>query len=834
MKENTHNCPHAEMNKNVFRTEYPFSYTHDGYTYGLPCPRPDKGLKYESLELTFCTAKHDARRVVLNTDMEDREFAALDVNGHYDIHLSLCGEHVMGPAVNPTPVTAYVYRKKRRKPLYKVELEQTASDYNGNLSDVQLRPGDYFVLIDGITANYTCQFDIEELGGMDTYHFSILEHGSRLEHPTLVCRQIEELPLLQLKPSKGQLKEYDIYHLNCYNSAYRKVYTRRCNVSENAMTISLMDLAWPVDDHYTLVLYHNNQPFMVYTYTLLDRKICHLRDTYLPAFGPVYTLATTIEHQEGSDRFTGEPGFSPVKEYVLNVLSGDLSAGNLMVVCEMQPSEEFVMSIMELLHCTSSVGVVDAEKLVWEWERCGKNCMNILTEYYAVHIRNAGLLLKARHQPLLEALDEHIQKDLQTVYFFEKVGTIESLLGRLTCTETHFEPRRRLIVMDYEGPDVAYIVNGMLSVNANCRMDPRSLKALSDLVMNKEDVFAPMDRQALNRWTLDTILPYVGKEYGMELEDHLNEMLEVLIDFSKIPLPGNPVDVMEDCMKELNDMVGLDTLKARLKSLFNRVKFDNMRLEQGLPSLGENRHHMIFTGNPGTGKTTVARIMGKIFKQLGVLSNGEVITAERADMVGKYVGHTEDQMKDLLEKARGNVLFIDEAYSLCDNNGPDRSDFGHRAIECLLGVLANPDSDMIIIMAGYEKQMKQLLDMNPGLRGRFTHTFNFEDYDAEQLLEISINKLYGKQFSLDDSVKVAMKECICRALEAKDEQFHNARWAEQFVMQGILTAMADRLCTENRPLTYEELRTVTVEDVKTGYTQTVPASKQVRNQVGFR
>ena len=234
-------------------------------------------------------------------------------------------------------------------------------------------------------------------------------------------------------------------------------------------------------------------------------------------------------------------------------------------------------------------------------------------------------------------------------------------------------------------------------------------------------------------------------------------------------------------------------------------------------------------------------MIGRVFKELGILSKGEVITAERADMVGKYIGHTEDNMKSLLEKAKGNVLFIDEAYSLCDNRSEDRADFGHRALECLLTALASNESDMIVIMAGYEKQMKRMLETNPGMRGRFPYLFNFEDYTAEELSQICVNKLVAKEFAVTEDVKDVLVEYIRKAVQEKGTDFHNARWAEQFAMVGIVSAMAGRIAKAgNRtPIATGDLCNVLAEDVVKGYELTKqwsdkkPASQPVRS-IGFR
>ena len=144
---------------------------------------------------------------------------------------------------------------------------------------------------------------------------------------------------------------------------------------------------------------------------------------------------------------------------------------------------------------------------------------------------------------------------------------------------------------------------------------------------------------------------------------------------------------------------------------------------------------MIFTGNPGTGKTTVAKMVGKIYHALGQLSTGEVIVTGRSQLVGRFIGETEKNMQEILERARGNVLFIDEAYTLYDG-ASDHKDFGFRVLESLLAVLALEHADILVIFAGYEKEMKAMMDANLGLWGRFPHQFHFEDYSVDELLQI--------------------------------------------------------------------------------------------------
>lgn len=243
---------------------------------------------------------------------------------------------------------------------------------------------------------------------------------------------------------------------------------------------------------------------------------------------------------------------------------------------------------------------------------------------------------------------------------------------------------------------------------------------------------------------------------------------------------------------------------------------------------------MIFTGNPGTGKTTVARMVGKIFKDLGLLKEGRVITADRSSLIGRYIGETEQRMEELLKSAHGNVLFIDEAYSLCDNNSGDRKDFGCRVLECLLPVLADPNNDILIILAGYEKEMNQMLDLNPGMRGRFPYTFSFEDFTDEELNEMALRLIKRMDYVVEPAAIDYLKNSIGQAVKGKDRFFHNGRWVTQVVEKGILGAMSERLydidpVKENREL----FRTITENDIRKGFDEMKPKVRQERRIVGF-
>ncbi len=263
-------------------------------------------------------------------------------------------------------------------------------------------------------------------------------------------------------------------------------------------------------------------------------------------------------------------------------------------------------------------------------------------------------------------------------------------------------------------------------------------------------------------------------------------------------------------MSKLEKMVGLDELKQNITSHLNFIRMVNNRMSMGLhtsmPPL-----HMIFTGNPGTGKSTVADFMGEIYASMGILSHGEVIKVEKRDLVGQHVGETEEKMNQLLDRAKGNVLFIDEAYQLWSNE--DSNDYGKIVLESLLAVLANDQLDMIVILAGYTKEMEKLIEMNSGIKSRFPYTFNFEDYSAEELMEIAELTIKNENFILSASARKRLAALIKLEVDKKEASFGNARFVKHLISTKILPAMAGRLARMKTAPTEKQLMTISAADI---------------------
>lgn len=267
--------------------------------------------------------------------------------------------------------------------------------------------------------------------------------------------------------------------------------------------------------------------------------------------------------------------------------------------------------------------------------------------------------------------------------------------------------------------------------------------------------------------------------------------------------------------EELNRLVGLRRLKEDMEEARMMALFLKERKELCLEQRGESRHHMLFLGNPGTGKTTVARLVGQIYHRMGLLSKGHTVITCRTNLVGEYIGHTEKRMKEVLEEARGGVLFIDEAYTLVSHE-QESNDYGKEVIHALLTVLSEPNPDMIIILAGYEDKMKNLLRMNPGLKDRFPLQFHFDDYSSDELLEIAHRTLKDRNFALTPEADRCLKDLIEKASARRDEHFGNGRWVHNLIEQGLIKSMARRVMSRFSPAVAgrELFSTIELSDVE--------------------
>ena len=265
---------------------------------------------------------------------------------------------------------------------------------------------------------------------------------------------------------------------------------------------------------------------------------------------------------------------------------------------------------------------------------------------------------------------------------------------------------------------------------------------------------------------------------------------------------------LDEQLQKLEDLTGLQAVKQDLNSLINLIRVRKMREDRGMPQ-GAMTLHMAFLGNPGTGKTTVARILAGIYKSLGVLSKGQLVEVDRSGLVSGYVGQTAIKTKEVIDSAMGGVLFIDEAYALTANTG--KGDFGQEAVNTLLKAMEDNRDDLIVIVAGYSDLMMEFLDSNPGLRSRFNKIITFEDYMPDELLDIFKSICTKSGMKVTEEAEKAVLDFFIERCELNLKTFANARDIRNFYERAI-TNQANRLASIESP-TNGQLETLTIDDV---------------------
>ncbi|MDQ6418106.1 AAA family ATPase [Paenibacillus sp. LHD-117] len=245
------------------------------------------------------------------------------------------------------------------------------------------------------------------------------------------------------------------------------------------------------------------------------------------------------------------------------------------------------------------------------------------------------------------------------------------------------------------------------------------------------------------------------------------------------PLPA--VDHFAEIQKELDPMIGMENVKQLVYEIYALLYISRMRTEAGLFG-GSQVYHMIFKGNPGTGKTTIARIIAKLFQKMGVLTKGHLIEVERADLVGEYIGHTAQKTRDLVRKALGGVLFIDEAYSLARGG---EKDFGKEAIDTLVKAMEDHRNGFILILAGYPLEIEQFLMTNPGLPSRFPIQIEFPDYSVDQLLQIGELMVKERDYVMMPQTLFKLRQHLMQEKQNEMFSFSNARFVRNTIEKAI-------------------------------------------------
>ncbi len=333
------------------------------------------------------------------------------------------------------------------------------------------------------------------------------------------------------------------------------------------------------------------------------------------------------------------------------------------------------------------------------------------------------------------------------------------------------------------------------------------------------------DKYTIELVFMDALVAAATFECGDSFEQGDLEMIDGTV-VPGVASPKNENDVsakydeksLDELLAELDKLIGLQNVKKHIRDQITLINFNKLRKEQGVEDTSGFSLHSVAIGNPGTGKTTVMRLLGKIYHKLGLLSKGHVLEVDRVDLVGEYIGQTAPKTQKEIDDARGGILFIDEAYSLA-RSGEDSRDYGKEVIEILIKEMSDGPGDIAIFVAGYPKEMNAFIESNPGLKSRFSQYFTFDDYLPDELYDISLSIAERLKLTIDDEAKIVLKIELTDAFRNRDKNFGNARFAEAVINKSKMN-MALRLMQTppdfvegQKALTKEQLSTITQEDI---------------------
>lgn len=425
-------------------------------------------------------------------------------------------------------------------------------------------------------------------------------------------------------------------------------------------------------------------------------------------------------------------------------------------------NDGYASSMSSLSKKDAIICITNAEQLGFKGHNTNKSGMEELCSQMS-QMENCVVVLTGRSKQLVEAVKGHEKaRDwFQYIFHFDDLtpeALFQEMVEIVNKRNYLFDPATEPLMRDYLNQ--AYKLRGANFNNTlflSEILDRYIIPKMSERVMKKGLPAGLLD--------LCTILP----------ED----------------LPTIRYTDTDKAIKKLTSLVGLDDIKQQILNHTSLVRLNRIRASKGLYNKMPPMH-MVFTGNPGTGKTTIAKYIGEIYHSIGVLSSGHVVVTERSKLVGEFIGEAEKNTLAAINSASGGVLFIDEAYNLFTEKDNKR-DFGMRVIETLLTYLGSDDTDMIVILAGYTGEMNRMLEANPGMKSRFPYIFNFEDYTPEQLMQIGKKVLEEEHYSLTKEAKRKLAKYVIYEYDHKDEHFGNGRFITRLITANIIPSLSQRL-----------------------------------------
>ena len=489
------------------------------------------------------------------------------------------------------------------------------------------------------------------------------------------------------------------------------------------------------------------------------------------------------------------PSYNPVNN-IENSLSKELNVDyNRAIEETVRQLRESYDSVLKVLSGTSGIFAKDAKATETDLKNCLYSDLSYVSLAYSYNELAGEIIRKLYFQMTGKMLNTDLitltktDSDLlNKLLYFDIIFSVASKSETMTISDAIIK------FYDIYQSKVSELLSNILGIDSNHESRKSIIAKWLEAIKQNNMLFGSAINQNVNRQD-DKKRDDPEKKVGN---------INVRNDSER---NDNLSDIKVNGLQMLDSLVGLNSIKSDVKSLIDFVKIQKIRKEKGI-SVVPLSLHLVFSGNPGTGKTTVARILGQLYKEIGVLKKGHVVEVDRSSLVAGYVGQTAIKTKEKINDAMGGILFIDEAYTLAKGDG---NDFGQEAIDTLLKEMEDHRDEFIVIVAGYTDQMLTFINSNPGLKSRFNKYFHFPDYSVAELYEILVSMFNKYGFVVEEDALKLSFDMISGMVDKKNEQFANAREIRNF-FESIISKQATRIARIPNP-SEMELRLISIRDI---------------------